>query len=116
MAFRLASPGLAIGVGGGDSGGLGGDAAAEIIAGLVAAVSELAVSVSISWGWRIDPGVFLAFAELTPGVTANDTAQTVIAGSKAAVDIISSENHRWRQNERRGRGGSSPKSRRRFRT
>jgi zinc protease len=31
---------------------------------------ELAVSVSISWGWRIDPGVFLAFAELAPGVKA----------------------------------------------
>jgi predicted Zn-dependent peptidase len=30
--------------------------------------TELAVSVSISWGWRIDPGVFLAFAELAPGV------------------------------------------------
>ncbi len=29
---------------------------------------ELAVSVSISWGWRIDPGVFLAFAELAPRV------------------------------------------------
>ncbi len=29
---------------------------------------ELAVSVSISWDWRIDPGVFLAFAELAPGV------------------------------------------------
>src|SRR5512144_1841326 len=29
---------------------------------------ELAVSVSISWGWRIDPGVFLAFAELAPKV------------------------------------------------
>jgi zinc protease len=29
---------------------------------------ELAVSVSVSWGWRIDPGVFLAFAELAPGV------------------------------------------------
>jgi predicted Zn-dependent peptidase len=28
---------------------------------------EVAVSVSISWGWRIDPGVFLAFAELAPG-------------------------------------------------
>jgi predicted Zn-dependent peptidase len=27
---------------------------------------ELAVSVSISWGWRIDPGVFLVFAELAP--------------------------------------------------
>ena len=29
---------------------------------------ELAVSISISWGWRIDPGVFLVFAELAPGV------------------------------------------------
>jgi predicted Zn-dependent peptidase len=29
--------------------------------------AEVAVSVSISWGWRIDPGVFLAFAELAPG-------------------------------------------------
>jgi zinc protease len=28
---------------------------------------ELAVSVSISWGWRIDPGVFFAFLELPPG-------------------------------------------------
>ena len=27
---------------------------------------EVAVSVSIGWGWRIDPGVFLAFAELAP--------------------------------------------------
>ncbi|HET9599172.1 MAG TPA: pitrilysin family protein [Anaeromyxobacteraceae bacterium] len=27
---------------------------------------ELAVSVHVSWGWRIDPGVFLAFAELAP--------------------------------------------------
>jgi predicted Zn-dependent peptidase len=30
--------------------------------------TEAAVSISISWGWRIDPGVFLAFAELAPGV------------------------------------------------
>ena len=30
--------------------------------------TELAVSVTISWGWRIDPGVFLAFVELAPGV------------------------------------------------
>jgi len=30
--------------------------------------AEVAVSVSISWGWRIDPGVFLAFLELAPGV------------------------------------------------
>ncbi|WP_242344944.1 M16 family metallopeptidase [Anaeromyxobacter terrae] len=29
---------------------------------------EVAVSVSIGWGWRIDPGVFLAFAELAPKV------------------------------------------------
>jgi len=29
--------------------------------------TEVAVSVSISWGWRIDPGVFLAFVELAPG-------------------------------------------------
>ena len=31
---------------------------------------ELAVSVHVSWGWRIDPGVFLVFAELAPGVPA----------------------------------------------
>jgi predicted Zn-dependent peptidase len=30
--------------------------------------AEVAVSVSISWGWRIDPGVFLAFVELAPGI------------------------------------------------
>jgi zinc protease len=29
---------------------------------------ELAVSVHVSWGWRVDPGVFLVFAELAPGV------------------------------------------------
>src|SRR6266540_730326 len=29
---------------------------------------ELAVSVSINWGWRIDPGVFVAFVELAPGI------------------------------------------------
>jgi len=29
---------------------------------------EMAVSVSVSWGWRVDPGVFLLFAELAPGV------------------------------------------------
>jgi predicted Zn-dependent peptidase len=28
---------------------------------------EIAVSVHASWGWRIDPGVFLVFAELAPG-------------------------------------------------
>jgi zinc protease len=31
---------------------------------------EVAVSVHVSWGWRIDPGVFLVFAELAPGVAA----------------------------------------------
>ncbi len=35
--------------------------------------TELAVSVSISWGWRIDPGVFLAFVELAPGVPVERT-------------------------------------------
>jgi predicted Zn-dependent peptidase len=30
--------------------------------------AEVAVSASISWGWRIDPGVFMAFVELAPGV------------------------------------------------
>ncbi len=29
---------------------------------------ELAVSVHVSWSWRIDPGVFLVFAELAPRV------------------------------------------------
>jgi zinc protease len=28
---------------------------------------EVAVSVTISWGWRIDPGIFFAFVELPPG-------------------------------------------------
>jgi len=28
---------------------------------------EIAVSVTISWGWRIDPGIFFAFVELPPG-------------------------------------------------
>jgi predicted Zn-dependent peptidase len=28
---------------------------------------EVAVSVTISWGWRIDPGIFFAFLELPPG-------------------------------------------------
>jgi len=31
--------------------------------------SEVAVSVSMSWGWRVDPGVFLAFVELAPGAS-----------------------------------------------
>jgi predicted Zn-dependent peptidase len=38
---------------------------------------EVAVSVSIGWGWRIDPGVFLAFAELAPGVEANDAEKVL---------------------------------------
>ena len=29
---------------------------------------ELAVSVHVSYGWRIDPGLFTVFAELAPGV------------------------------------------------
>jgi zinc protease len=33
---------------------------------------EVAVSVSISWGWRIDPGVFLTYAELAPGARAGE--------------------------------------------
>jgi predicted Zn-dependent peptidase len=28
---------------------------------------EVAVSATISWGWRIDPGIFFAFLELPPG-------------------------------------------------
>jgi predicted Zn-dependent peptidase len=31
--------------------------------------TEAAVAVSISWGWRIDPGVFLTFVELAPGIS-----------------------------------------------
>ncbi len=38
---------------------------------------EIAVSVSISWGWRIDPGVFLAFAELAPGAK-TDGAEEIL--------------------------------------
>jgi predicted Zn-dependent peptidase len=30
---------------------------------------ESAVSVHASWAWRIDPGIFLVFAELAPGVS-----------------------------------------------
>jgi predicted Zn-dependent peptidase len=40
-------------------------------------VEEVAVSASISWGWRIDPGVFFAFAELAPGVRA-DRAERIL--------------------------------------
>jgi zinc protease len=45
---------------------------------------ELAVSISISWGWRIDPGVFLAFAELSPGVRV-EKAEAVLWGELANV-------------------------------
>jgi zinc protease len=38
---------------------------------------ELAVGISISWGWRIDPGVFFAFAELAPGVKV-ETAERAV--------------------------------------
>jgi zinc protease len=39
--------------------------------------AEVAVSVSISWGWRIDPGVFLAFVELAPGAR-TDRAEAML--------------------------------------
>ncbi|HUL61126.1 MAG TPA: pitrilysin family protein [Anaeromyxobacteraceae bacterium] len=45
---------------------------------------ELAVSVSISWGWRIDPGVFLAFAELAPGAR-TDLAEAALYQEIAKV-------------------------------
>jgi zinc protease len=45
---------------------------------------ELAVSVSVSWGWRIDPGVFLAFAELSPGVSA-ERADAVLRDELAGI-------------------------------
>jgi zinc protease len=40
-------------------------------------VEELAVSVHVSWGWRIDPGVFLVFAELAPGVKAESAERAL---------------------------------------
>lgn len=49
---------------------------------------ELAVSVTLSWGWRIDPGVFFAFAELSPGVD--------VARAEAAI---------WEEIDRLGRRG-----------
>jgi len=30
---------------------------------------EMAVSITIGWGWRVDPGIFFLFAELAPGVS-----------------------------------------------
>ena len=53
---------------------------------------ELAVSVTVSWGWRIDPGVFSIFAELAPGVDParaeralwGEIAELVARGVKAA--------------------------------
>jgi zinc protease len=38
---------------------------------------EIAVSVHVSWGWRIDPGVFLVFAELAPGAR-SDKAERIL--------------------------------------
>jgi predicted Zn-dependent peptidase len=58
--------------------------------------TELAVSVSISWGWRIDPGVFLAFVELTPG-TAPERAETILwaeIAKVAARGVAPAEIHR----------------------
>jgi predicted Zn-dependent peptidase len=46
--------------------------------------TEVAVSVSISWGWRIDPGVFLAFVELAPGVK-REKAEALLWGEIAKV-------------------------------
>ena len=40
---------------------------------------ELAVSISIGWGWRIDPGVFLAFAELAPRASVDRTEKVLWA-------------------------------------
>jgi len=38
---------------------------------------EVAVSVTISWGWRIDPGIFYAFLELPPGQSPEKVEQIV---------------------------------------
>ncbi len=46
--------------------------------------AEVAVSVHISWGWRIDPGVFFVFAELSPGVRV-DRAERLLAEEIARV-------------------------------
>jgi predicted Zn-dependent peptidase len=46
--------------------------------------TELAVSVSISWGWRIDPGVFICFLELAPGVK-REKAEAVLWAEIAKV-------------------------------
>ncbi len=54
---------------------------------------EVAVSVSISWGWRIDPGIFLAFAELAPGVE-TDEAEAILweeLGRAAARGVSAGE-------------------------
>jgi predicted Zn-dependent peptidase len=39
----------------------------------------LAVSVSASWGWRIDQGVFMIFAELGPGVKVERAERLILA-------------------------------------
>jgi zinc protease len=51
---------------------------------------ELAVSITLSWGWRIDPGIFFAFAELAPGAS--------VARAEEAV---------WEELERLARRGIS---------
>ena len=45
---------------------------------------ELAVAVHVSWGWRIDPGVFFVFAELAPKVKA-ERAERVLWEEIAGV-------------------------------
>ncbi len=41
--------------------------------------TEVAVSVHVSYGWRIDPGVFFVFAELSPGESPERAEQLVLA-------------------------------------
>ena len=51
---------------------------------------ELAVSVQISWGWRIDPGIFFAFAELAPGVKVERAEKVLYEEiAKAAGKVMS---------------------------
>jgi zinc protease len=57
---------------------------------------ELAVSISISWGWRIDPGVFLAFAELAPGVQVEKAEEVLweVLASAATKGVTAAETRR----------------------
>lgn len=41
--------------------------------------TEVAVSVHVSYGWRIDPGVFFAFVELSPGASPEEAEKLVLA-------------------------------------